>query len=214
MGMRIAAALLLLLWSPAVAGAGERTIAHVETPTRPGPVTAFPVVDAHDGRVVWSDYDPASNAWRLMEHSGGAERPVPVPRRSTPFDVDLGPDGRGGTLAVYSRCARSPRHDSPAPDPTTGRDHGCDLYAYSFTTGREREVANANSGGDEAWPAVWGPRIAFVRTYPDRTGRRGRTPYLYWRRLRGGGRSERLRRPPSAIKVRMSTPRGRRTRRG
>lgn len=206
-------AALLALAAPAAAGAGERTLAVVKPAIRSDlATTSFPVVEAHAGRVVWSDYDAGADVWRLMEHSDGAVRPVPVRPRDTPFDVDLGSDGRGGSLAVYSRCSRRLRHDRPAPPQGSGRDHGCDLYAYSFATGRERELRRANSGGDEAWPAVWGSRLAFVRTYPDRRGRRGRTPYLYWRRLGDRRSSERLRRPSSAVKVRTSTRRGRRTR--
>jgi hypothetical protein len=199
--------LLLLLAAaaaaPSTAAAAERTIATVETPTRLQPIgqtTSFPVVDAHDGRVVWSDYDAAADVWRLKEYSDGAERALPVRPRSTPFDVDLGPDGRGGTVAVYSRCRRALPDDRPAPDQTSGRAYGCDLYAYSFGSERERRLGAASGEGDEAWPAVWGSRIAFVRTYPDRAGRRGRTAYLYWRPL-GRGKTQRLRRPSAAIEV-------------
>lgn len=139
-------------------------IASVHTPTRPDDRTAFPVIDACGGRVVWSDYDAAADAWRLMESSAGVTRAVPVPARGTPFDVDLGPDGHGGTPAVYSRCARRIRFDFPTPL-RDSRRYGCDLHAYSFTTGRESAIRRANSGADETWPAVWGSRIAFVRTY-------------------------------------------------
>jgi hypothetical protein len=206
--------LLLALVLPATAAADERTLTTVTPAVRSDRAApSFPVVDAYAGRVVWSDYDAGADVWRLMEHVSGLVRAVPVPPRSTPFDVDLGPDGSGGTVAVYSRCARRLPHDEPAPPQNAGRRYGCDLYAYSFATGRERELSRASSGGDEAWPAVWGSRLAFVRTYPDRAGRRGRTPYLYWRRLDRRGASERLRRPSSAIEVRTSTPRGRRTRR-
>jgi hypothetical protein len=113
-------------------------IASVHTPTLPDGRTEFPVIDAYGPRVVWSDYDAAAGAWRLTERSGGATRAVPVAPRRTPFDVDLGPDGHGGTLAVYSRGGR--------------------LFAYSFRIGRETAL-----GAGGAWPAVWGSRIAFVR---------------------------------------------------
>jgi hypothetical protein len=199
---QVVVAALLVVLSPAAAAAAERTIAQVDTPTRSRPigtVTAFPVLDAHGGRLVWSEWDGAR--WRLMEHSGGTERAVPVPPRATPFDVDLGPDGHGGTVAVYSRCRRALPFDLPAPDPrlyTRGRRYGCDLYAYSFASGRERRLAGSSRDGDEVWPAVWGKRFAFVRTYPDRPGRRGRIPYLYWR---GDGGTRRLRRPSSTVRI-------------
>jgi hypothetical protein len=53
-------------------------IASVHTPSYPNDSTAFPVIDAYGGRVVWSDYDAAIGAWRLMERSGGATRAVPA----------------------------------------------------------------------------------------------------------------------------------------
>jgi hypothetical protein len=107
-------------------------IATVHTPTLSGDRTEFPAIDAQGARVVWSDY--RAGAWHLMERSG-APAVAPRPR---PFDVDLGPDGHGGTRAVYSRRGR--------------------LYAYSFRTGRETAL-----GVGGRWPAVWGSRIAFVR---------------------------------------------------
>lgn len=113
-------------------------IASVHTPTLEGDRTAFPVIDAYGGRVAWSDWDAATRRWRLMEHSAGAARPVPVAPRRSPFDVDLGPDGHGGTLAVYSRGGR--------------------LFSYSFTRGRETALHVRGT-----WPAVWGSRVAFVR---------------------------------------------------
>jgi hypothetical protein len=185
---------LLVLAAPAL---GEvRTLAEVHTPDR-GDRTAFPVIDAFGGRVAWSDYDATINGWRLMEHAAGVTRALPVEPRRSPFDVDLGPDGRGGTIAVYSRCARGLRLDLPTPQPLRAARHGCDLYSFSFTTGRETAIERLNSRADEYWPSVWGSRIAFVRGYagrrdPDRTS----TPYLYL-----GNR--RLRRPSSVLEVRM-----------
>jgi hypothetical protein len=193
---------LVFLAAAAPAAADVRTIAQVQTPTRELG-TAFGVVDAFGGRVVWSDYDAAADAWRLMESVGGVTRAVPVPPRATPFDVDLGPDGDGGAVAVYSRCRRRIRFDFPTPLLDSKR-YGCDLYTYSFASGRESAIRGANSGADETWPAVWGSRIAFVRTYPERRGRLGKTPYLYWRASSGSGRSHRLRRPSPVITVRMS----------
>ena len=108
------------------------TIATIHTPSLPGEQTEFPVIDARGARVVWSDY--RAGAWHLMDRSGA----VAVAPRARPFDVDLGPDGHGGTVAVYSRHGR--------------------LYQYSFRTGRETAL-----GVRGRWPAVWGSRIAFVR---------------------------------------------------
>jgi hypothetical protein len=173
----VTAVLLLVLAAPGTAQV--RTLAEVHTPDRGGR-TAFPVIDAYGGHVVWSDYDAGAGVWRLMAHAGGVTQAVPVPPRATPFDVDLGPDGHGGTLAVYSRCARAIRHDFPTP-PLDSRRYGCDLYRYSFTTGRESAIARANSGGDETWPAAWRSGLAFVRTNPGRRGPAGKVQQLLWR---------------------------------
>jgi hypothetical protein len=178
-----------LLVSAAPAVAEIRTLAEVHAPA---PERA-PTLDAFEGRVVWSDYDAAIRSWRLMEHAGGVTRALPVEPRRSPFDVDLGPDGGGGVVAVYSRCARGLRFHYPTPQNQRGARHGCDIHSFSFTTDRETAVARANTRADEYWPSVWNGRIAFVRGYPgrldpDRTAR----PYLY---LDG----RRLRRPSPVI---------------
>jgi hypothetical protein len=101
--MRLILATLLALLVVAAPAAGQvRTIAQVHTPDRGGR-TAFPVIDALHGHLVWSDYDAAIDAWRLMAHVRGATRALPIAPRRTPFDVDLGLDRRGRMLAVYSR---------------------------------------------------------------------------------------------------------------
>jgi hypothetical protein len=200
----VVAALIALLTLAAPAFGEVRTLAEVHTPDRGGR-TAFPVIDAHGGAVAWSDYDASVDAWRLMANVGGATQALPVPPRVTPFDVDLGPDRQGGLLAVYSRCTRGLRLDLPTPQVARAGRHGCDIYSYSFTTGREEPVARANSRADKYWPTVWRGRIAFVRGYarrrdPDRTS----TPYLYLG-------SRRLRLPSPVITIRESGPFGRRT---
>jgi hypothetical protein len=191
----IAVTVLALLALAAPAAAEVRTLAEVHTPGRGEELTAFPVIDAFGGHVVWSDYDATIGAWRLMEHGGGATRALPVAPRRTPFDVDLGPDGRGGVTAAYSRCLGGLRLHLPTPQEFRAGRHGCDLYAFSFTTGRERKLLGSRA--DEYWPSVWGDRVAFVRGYrsrrdPDRTA----TPYPY---LRAEGRTRRLSRPSSRI---------------
>ena len=191
--MRLIVAVVVALLVLAAPAAGEvRTVAEVHTPDREGR-TAFPVIDAFDGRVVWSDY--VDGAWRLMEHVGGVTQAVPVPPRQTPFDVDLGPDGSRGTFAVYSRCTRAIRGDLPTP-PLGSRLHGCDLYRYSFTSGREVKLAGVSTRADETWPAVWRSRLAFVRA-----GSRSRRPRVY-------RRSGRVRLPSPVITVRESGPEG------
>jgi hypothetical protein len=190
--LALSALALLVLAAPAAAEV--RAVAEVHTPDRGGR-TAFPVIDAFDGRVVWSDYDAASGAWRLMEHVGGVTRAVPVAPRQTPFDVDLGPDGRRGAFAVYSRCSRRILGDLPTP-PLGSRLRGCDLYRYSFSSGREVKLARVSTRADETWPTVWRSRLAFVRA-----GDRSRSPRVY-------RRSGRVRLPSPVIEVRESGPEG------
>jgi len=100
---------LIVLAAAAPAAAEVRTIAQVQTPARASGRVAVPVVEAFRGRVVWSDYDAATDSWRLMEHAADVTQPVPVPRRSSPFDVDLGPDGHAGRLPRNWLIIRPPR---------------------------------------------------------------------------------------------------------
>jgi len=67
--------------------------------------------------------------------------------------IDLGPDGHGGTAAVYERCP---------PKPTVVV---CDIYRYGLASHRTRRVRGASSRRyDERSPSVWGGRVVFART--------------------------------------------------
>ena len=67
-----------------------------------------------------------------------------------PFDVSLGPNSKGRIVALYTRCRTT--------------DHGCDIYRYELRTRSERRLSSVSSPAlDEAWPAQWRDRIAFVR---------------------------------------------------
>jgi len=165
----------------------------IGTVTRPTPVSA------HAGRIVWSSFDPAQQAFFLTQSVGGVTSRVPVRPRSVPFDVDLGPDVNGETVAAYSRCAREPRPRDPRignviaqlPDWSSGR--GCDLYRFDFATGRETRIATANSpGASEFLPSVWKATVAFARVYERKRGLKGERAYLYARPIAGAGRSRRL----------------------
>jgi hypothetical protein len=184
---------LAVLPRPAVA---QETVA---TPQRSTPVSAY------GGWVAWSEFDPASGLFSLMGRVGGRTEPVPVARRRVPFDVDLGPDPVGDVSAVYSRCRVEPASGNPrvrqwaagTPQWSTGR--GCDLYKYTFATGRETRIAAANSpNASEFLPTIWKERVAFARVYTTRADRRGKRAYLYRRPVLGGGRSVRLPAPPRA----------------
>jgi hypothetical protein len=106
--------------------------------------------------------------------------------------VDLGPDRKGRTVAVYSRCKQLPANSIEA-----GR-LGCDLYRYDFESGREAPITRANSRFDERFPTIWKKRIAFRRDYPAKGKHRNWFSSVYWRPLHGRGRTRRLDRPPLA----------------
>jgi hypothetical protein len=199
-------ALGLLAAGPALA---DETVATVALPTP---------VSAHAGRVAWSSFDPASGAYRSTTSVGGVTSIVPVRPRTVPFDVDLGPDVDGDTIATYSRCSREPPRRDPAignalaqlPDWAGGR--GCDLFKFDFATGRETRIATANSlGGSEFLPSIWEGRVAFARVYERRRGRAGDRPYLYVRALAGAERSQRIS-TGSRSRLRFCTGRHRRCR--
>jgi hypothetical protein len=165
----------------------------IATVSRPTPVSAFA------GRLVWSSYDPATHGYRLMTRARGVTSALPVRPRGVPFDVDLGPDRHGDTVAVYSRC----RHDPPRRDPAIGnaltqmpdwaRGRGCDLYELHFRAGREKRISAASSPeSSEFLPSIWKSRIAFARVRERRRGVERTRPYLHVRSLSGAHRSRRL----------------------
>jgi hypothetical protein len=190
-----AAGLIAVLALPASAAADDQIIATTAKPT---------TVDAARGHAVWSAWDPAVEAYRLMEYTrAGQVRPTRVAPSPVPFDVDLGTDPFGGTMAVFSRCERPPL-DTFA---LNGR-RGCDLYYYRLAGGGAK-LRNASSpGADEYWPTVANGRVAFTRTYKARGHRTRR--YVYWRKFRGTGPSHRLRRGPDGGVPEQLDMRGRR----
>jgi hypothetical protein len=144
-----ALALLLAALAAAPAHASDTVVATVAKST---------TIDAYGGRAVWSTWDPAISAYRLTVYNAGRIRTLPVPPNVEPFEVDLGPGPRGGTVAIYTRCRL-------AVDIAVDREgrRGCDLYLYRFTTGRETKLTRPSTSVDEHWPTIWGKRIAFVR---------------------------------------------------
>ena len=183
------AAVLAGLALPAIAQADDL----VATPSRATPVSAYA------GRVAWSAYDPAQNAYVLMTSAGGVTSAVPVAPRTVPFDVDLGPDQNGDTVAAYSRCRREPGMRPPAAGnaivqlPTWETGRGCDIYRFTFATGRETPIAVANSPtASEFLPTVWKARVAFARVYERKRGVAGR-PRLPLLARRGRRRALRAR---------------------
>src|SRR3954451_8682286 len=169
------------LAAPAAARA-EFTIAETARPT---PVSAYA------GHLVWSQYDPALAAFRLMETHASTSGPqtaaLPVPPRRVPFDADIGPDARGAPTVVYSRCTTEPQLagvDLPGPAglPVWATGRGCDVYRYRLGDPAETRDAQINTGSSsEFLPTLWRSRIGFARRYESREGTRGVYPYLYVR---------------------------------
>lgn len=134
--------------APAAGGTGGSVIA-----TEAGLTT----VDAYRGRLVWTSYDPRIRRYRLMTHAQGVTSVARVRSRGIPFDVDLAPDVRGRTVAVYSRCRREPSDGPIGPA-------GCDLYRYDFAARREARIDAVSSRRlSESEPSIWRNKIAFVR---------------------------------------------------
>jgi len=160
-------------------------------------VTRATPVNAFGGRLAWSEYDAALGRFRLTTRSAGIVAAVPVRTRAVPFDVDLGPDGAGGVVAVYSRCRREPGRQRLGnalvahPGWSTGR--GCRLWRFDFSTGRESRIeGTAARDASEFAPAIWKDRVAFARRYPRRPALAGDRPLLFVKRLSADARARRL----------------------
>ncbi len=138
-----------------------------------------PKVSAVGQAFAWSVFEPATDAWRLVVRRSGLTQVPPIAGRSTPFDVDLGDDGRGGLVASYSRCS--------APAKSSELPHGCRLYYYDLATGVEHPIAVANARGYSQFdPSMAAGRVAFARIAergPVGAGNRAR---IYLQRLAGG----------------------------
>jgi hypothetical protein len=160
--MRRLAALALLVALVAAAPATAQGPAVLATVADATPVSA------RGGIVAFSVRDPATGRFALTVAEGGTRRALPVAQRGVPFDVDLGPDRRGRPVALYSRCRTEPRtSDDAVPVYTQGR--GCDLFRFSFASGRETRLGGVSTrGASEVLPSQWRGRIAYVRRVGDR----------------------------------------------
>lgn len=197
----MAAAVLTATFLAQTPASAQTNIASLQ---RSAPVTS------HGTWVAWSQYDPRTERFRLMRRSGGETVPLPVAGRRVPFDIDLGPDERTGVAAVYSRCRIEPNLGDPrvrqwaagTPQWSTGR--GCDLYKFTFATGRETRIGGASTAGaSEFLPTIWKGHVAFARVYTRRAGAAGARAYLYHRSISGRGRSSGLPEPPRAERGRV-----------
>jgi hypothetical protein len=170
---------LFALLAPASAAAETGDIATLDRNT---PIASY------GGRLLWSAYDDATKQYVLTTRVNGITTPVPVARRSVPFDADLGPDAQGHVVAVYSRCTREITPSGSFAPSLYNRGRGCELYEYDFTAARETKLTAANApAASEFWPTVWRGTLAFGRTYDNKRD----DPYVYTRALAGPGRSVR-----------------------
>ncbi len=137
------------------------------TPTAVGDVGQLASVQANapiaaeGGWVAWSE--PWQGAWRLAAWHNGTVAPLAVSPRPQPFDLDLGTDARGRTVATFSRCTQTPATSRDGrPAPWTGA--GCRVHVLDLATGRESEPAIPRSrGSSDTTPSMWRGRIAFAR---------------------------------------------------
>lgn len=135
----VGAALLLLTASPAGADTPMQQL------TRSGPVSAY------KGTVAWSKWDPVKGQYRLMLTTVKTGKTI-MPNigwRFDPFDVTLGPDSNGKTVALYSRCDK--------PDGTA-----CDAWRYSLADKKEIKLGFNSDEDDEGWPSQWYDQYAWV----------------------------------------------------
>ncbi len=135
------AALCTALTLPAAAGAD---VAMTSTP-RDTPISAY------KGTLAWSQWDTVKQQYRLVlttVKTGAATRPK-IGLRKAPFDVTLGPDSNGKTVALYSRCSKSDGTD-------------CDAYRYDLAKKKETRLDFSRDDRDEAWPSQWQGRYAWV----------------------------------------------------
>jgi hypothetical protein len=113
-------------------------------------------IAAFGGVVAWSDYVTSTARYQLVLRRGDRTERAPIAGATQPFDVSLGPDAQGRVVALYTRCRRAAT--------ARRRATGCDVYRYDLRSRRERRLAALSSPSmDEAWPAQWHDRVAFVR---------------------------------------------------
>lgn len=150
---------------------------------------------AYRGRYAWSTFDSEARVFRVAMASAepGSKRVLAIAPRKVQFDLDLGPDGDGGVVAVYSRCEREPTVAiTLLGTPSYFRGQGCRLFRFDPERGRERRLSIPLRRGSLYQPSVWRRRLAFV--FVPRGGPvLRRRPEIWTGRLRGA-RVDRLRR--------------------
>ncbi len=118
-------------------------------------------VSAYGDTAAWSSYRQGRYVLRVRR--GGRTTSLGVPKRSIPFDLDVGPGPDGATWIVYSRCRREPRgfqRVALAALPSYSGGAGCSLRRFSFRDRRERAIADTTGA---VLPTIWRGSLAFVR---------------------------------------------------
>jgi hypothetical protein len=127
-------------------------------------VTANVPIAAGGGWVAWSA--PGEGGWRLMAWHRGAVTMLPAAARPQPFDLDLGTDARGRTVATFSRCTQTPVTFFDGRTASwTGT--GCSIHVLDLATAHERSAGIPHpAGSSDTTPSMWRGRIAFARRDP------------------------------------------------
>lgn len=122
--------------------------------------------DAYQDRIVWSQFDPTTGEWELVQYRDGRTRLLKGAIASrTPLRVDVGPGPDGRPVVVYAR--------------------GGDVFLYDFATRKERELVEFEAAGaSESLPAIWRNTLVFSR--------RTAAGFDLWKGRMGTGRLEKL----------------------
>ncbi|HEY5144063.1 MAG TPA: hypothetical protein VII98_11250 [Solirubrobacteraceae bacterium] len=174
---------------PAAIAAGFLALAGSAIAQTRVPVSAPTPIAAYGGRLVWSRPDGAGGFELVQRVGDGPVTRLPVPSRSVPFDVDLGPTSGGRVLAVYARCATEPMLTQGSSIPLYETGRRCDVYKLDLNGGREERYTKVNaSDATEFWPTYWKGRVGFARVYD----KGPRVSYLYVKDVASSRPSERL----------------------
>lgn len=123
-------------------------------------VSSDSALSAAGGWVAWSEQ--SEGGWQLVAWHEGQKQTLPVAARSVPFDVDLGTDAAGNTVATYSRCSSEPKSRDGNGIPDWSRAKGCRLYQLDLASGAEQRLRVPGKGSDST-PSRSGTRLAFAR---------------------------------------------------
>jgi hypothetical protein len=108
----------------------------------------------------------------MLRHAGRTRALAVNPRR-VPFDVSLGKDAAGHTVAVFSRCRKEQDGPGSLPGglPTYAAFSDCRVRIVNVNRGKERAVQlRADAGiSSRFMPAITGSRLAYAGLYRRRS---------------------------------------------